>query len=281
MVSRRSVVGAVGAGATAVGAALLAACTPAIQAPLPKPPAPDTLRDVPIAPSDTVPALIPTPPQPVSVTRLAPGQLDHIVQPFWSPDANKVLFYDQPRPGQGGTWAIDVTTNALSRERPEWGTHAARGMRLSVPDATERRSWVKHLGTGAEWPLPTTSPVFSADATVVAYATQASLTVAGADDQGARRLSLPVSGATVLGWIPAAGRARSPNAALLLYARRGADYSLFSYALADRRLIQLARSRRLPGYALSPDATWVAHVAMWNPDPAQNGLWLTRTDGAL
>ncbi len=35
------------------------------------------------------------------------------------------------------------------------------------------------------------------------------------------------------------------------------------------------------GVLASPDGTWVAHVAMWNGDPADNGLWVTRTDGSL
>jgi hypothetical protein len=50
-----------------------------------------------------VPQLLPTPPQPVTLKRLAPGHIERIVQPIWSADGSRVLFYDQPRAGQGGT----------------------------------------------------------------------------------------------------------------------------------------------------------------------------------
>src|SRR5687768_10035063 len=113
MVSRRRALGARTLGAAGVSgiAALLAACVPGEPSPAPRPANPAS-PDVPALPPpptpEPPPVLVPTPPQPVSLKRLAPGQTERIVQPFWSPDGKRVLFYDQPRSGQGGTWAIDL-----------------------------------------------------------------------------------------------------------------------------------------------------------------------------
>lgn len=226
------------------------------------------------------------------LSRLGAGKVERIAQPFWSPDGKKVLFYDQPARDQGGTWAIDPASGAVSRERASWGAYMSRGALLAMPDPRSRTSTVEHLETGAQWGLPSAGPVFSNDATVVAYVASSTngssggLYVAGADDQGARRITLSgISGAAVIGWVPGSGSgpggrgAPEPNGRLLVYGRRGEEVGLYTFDLRDRRLAQIARSRRLPGVLLSPDATWVAHINMWNGDSAENGLWVTRTDG--
>src|SRR5688500_4303865 len=121
MVSRRRALGAGTLGAAGVSgmAALLAACAPGGPLPSPRPPPPSS-PDVPALPPpptpELPPVLVPAPPLPVSLKRLAPGQIERIVQPFWSPDGKRVLLYDQPRPGQGGTWAIDPAANVATRE---------------------------------------------------------------------------------------------------------------------------------------------------------------------
>jgi murein DD-endopeptidase MepM/ murein hydrolase activator NlpD len=275
--SRRAALAALSGAA----AALAASCTPRTE--LPKPPAPEPAGAPPPAPAPEAavapPVGTPAPLLPAKLTRLAPQQVERVVQPSWSADGKQVIFYDQPRPGQGGTWAIDVASGVASHVRPEWGIYTARGSLLAVPDPPKRQSWIKHTGSGAEWMLPSAGPVFSPDATVVAYARDGGLTVAGADDQGARRVSLPISGATVLAWLP--GTDGSANGRLLLYGRSGDGAGLFAHDLGTRRTTQLARSRRLPGYSLSPDGTWLAHAQFWNANPAENGLWLTRTDGGV
>jgi Tol biopolymer transport system component len=42
----------------------------------------------------------------------------------------------------------------------------------------------------------------------------------------------------------------------------------------------LVRSERLRGGLLSPDGAWLAYFIALDKDPAQNGLWLARTDGS-
>src|SRR5688500_5887354 len=115
MVSRRRVlgVGTLGAAALSGTTGLLAACAPGPPSPRPSgaPPPANAPLTPPEPTPEPAPQLIPTPPQPVTLTRLAPGQLERIVQPFWSSDGARVLFYAQPRTGQGGTWAIDPAAN--------------------------------------------------------------------------------------------------------------------------------------------------------------------------
>jgi len=40
------------------------------------------------------------------------------------------------------------------------------------------------------------------------------------------------------------------------------------------------RAERLRGGLLSPDGAWLAYYVALDEDPAQNGLWLVRTDGS-
>jgi hypothetical protein len=229
-----------------------------------------------------------------------------IVQPLWAADGSRVLYYDQPGQGMGGTWSVDPTTGRIAREVSVWGHHVARTTLLVVPRPARRDTYVLHLPSGREWTLPTANTtVFSPDGTAVAYAQAAAgqpggappgpamgfsgsapafvltvIVVSWADGQYARTVQLPVNGA-VVAWLPATDG--SPNARLLLSGRRAAsdDPSLWSFALDDRSLVELARSKRLVGVLPSPDGTWVTHMAMWNADPGDDGLWVTRTDGSL
>ncbi|HEV2126752.1 MAG TPA: hypothetical protein VGW38_28680, partial [Chloroflexota bacterium] len=220
-------------------------------------------------------------PPAVQMQRLAPQQIERVVQPFWSPDSARVMFYDQPAPDAGGTWSVDVGSGNVQRERSDWGAYLAKGALLAIPLPNERQTWVKHLGAGTEWALPTSGgTVFSPDATLVAFTAAGGLVVAGADGQGAQRLRIPLTGATALAWLP--GADGTPNARLLVYqARRGEEAGLWAYHLQTGRLGQLARGTRIPGYLLSPDGSWLAHISMWNGDPNENGLWITRTDGSF
>src|SRR5688500_12530315 len=100
MVSRRGALGAGSLGAAAGSAALLAACAPGLPSPAPRPGGAPPAAPVPLAPPEPTPEpapqLVPTPPQPVALKRLAPGQIERTVQPVWSADGSRILFYDQP-----------------------------------------------------------------------------------------------------------------------------------------------------------------------------------------
>jgi len=244
---------------------------------------------------ESTPVLAPQP----SVSRIGP---QGIVQPLWV--GGRVLYYDQPEAGQGGSWSVDASGKA-TLERPQWGYYWAIGSLLAAPRPARRDTYVQHVPSGREWTLPTTNTaVFSPDGAVVAYPTAAAgqpggappapgmgfsgnaptflltnLTVSGADGQNGRALQLPING-SVVAWVPAPDGA--PNARVLLNGRRAAsdDPSYWAFDVRDRSLVELGRARRLTGALPSPDGTWMAHVAMWTGDPALDGLWVTATNGS-
>ena len=255
-----------------------------------------------VAPAAQPPLAVPA--SPAVPKKLGPGG---ITQPVWSPDGARVLFYDQPAAGQGGTWSVHAESGEVRRERAEWGYHWARAGLLVTPQPRSRDSSVIDLRSGKAWTLPTNGSVtFSSDGTLVAYSS-GGLVVAGADNQGARRVTVPTGGSPVA-WLP--GADGWPNARLLLSGRvnaradaaagveptpsptegpmgPGNDLAVWAADVRDPRrstvssVVQLARSRRLVGVLPSPDGTWFAHVQMWNAEPAENGLFVTRTDGSV
>ncbi|NDE75053.1 MAG: hypothetical protein EB039_03155, partial [Proteobacteria bacterium] len=219
-------------------------------------------------------------------------------------DNDRILFYDQPAPGQGGMFVIGPQEVEPRRERAEWG-YMLGGSRLLVTPRVQRRDTaVTHLPTGREWSLPTTTtPVFSSDATAVAYTASGvgspggpstgagssgwsnsafgltQVMIARADGEDGRKIRLPING-SVQAWIPAPDD--GGNVRLLLSGRRTEpdDPSYWAYDTRDESIIELARGKRLTGLVASPDGTWIAHVSMWNRKGDQDGLWVTRTDGS-
>ncbi|NDF96105.1 MAG: hypothetical protein EB107_09780, partial [Proteobacteria bacterium] len=238
------------------------------------------------------------------VTRMIRLAASGITQPFFADDNDRILFYDQPAPGQGGMFVIGPQEVEPRRERAEWG-YMLGGSRLLVTPRVQRRDTaVTHLPTGREWSLPTTTtPVFSSDATAVAYTASGvgspggpstgagssgwsnsafgltQVMIARADGEDGRKIRLPING-SVQAWIPAPDD--GGNVRLLLSGRRTEpdDPSYWAYDTRDESIIELARGKRLTGLVASPDGTWIAHVSMWNRKGDQDGLWVTRTDGS-
>ncbi|HXI18679.1 MAG TPA: peptidoglycan DD-metalloendopeptidase family protein [Chloroflexota bacterium] len=283
------------AGAGAAGA-LTACATVPNAAPVESRPAVAELSapvTVSVAPAPQPVVVAPAPPPLPSVNDLA---IEGIVQPFWTAEGDRILYYDQPQVGLGGTWAVDPASGKAVRERPQWGSYLARGTLLVIPRPTQRDTHITHLPSGREWTLATTNGgLFSPDGTLVTYGAAAqtqgsfggpgtfqttTLMVAGADGQNAQRVALPIN-ASAQAWV--AGRDGSANGRLLLTGRR-ARREHTSFWLLDVRTRGLEEigvsNRRLNGIHVSPDASWVAFLGMWNPDANQDGLWVMRTDGS-
>jgi Tol biopolymer transport system component len=53
---------------------------------------------------------------------------------------------------------------------------------------------------------------------------------------------------------------------------------LYGYSLIDGSMEELLRAERPRGYRLSPDRRWMIYYVSLSEEPAQNGLWLLRTD---
>jgi murein DD-endopeptidase MepM/ murein hydrolase activator NlpD len=290
-VGRRAVVAAMGG---ALGACAVPGTRSAVQEQVVAPavlPEPIAAPAAPAPPASPAPVEVVAPPPAPQPSVLDLG-LEGIVQPTWAAEGDRVLFYDRPQPGEDGLWSIDPVSGKLTRERPQFGSLAARGTLLVTPRPAQRDTYVLHLPSGREWAFPTSNGIlFSPDGTMAAYnaTTQqgggggtfqlTTLTVSWADGQNAQRIPLPLN-ASAVAWLP--GKDGSPNGRLLLSGRRSRqDHpALWLLDVRDRSLADLVRSRRLVGVLASPAGTWVAYVAMWNQDASQDGLWVMRTDGS-
>jgi hypothetical protein len=58
------------------------------------------------------------------------------------------------------------------------------------------------------------------------------------------------------------------------------EQTLSTLSLVDGSRVELARGKRLRGGLLSPNGLWLAYFVALDEDPAQNGVWLVRTDGS-
>ncbi len=247
------------------------------------------------------PAPVPVVPTPARATRLG---VTGLTQPVLASKPDRVLYYDQPAPGEGGMFAIGASGGEPRRERPEWGHLLNDASILAIPRPSQRDSVVTDLETGRQWTLPTTgTPTFSRDGQAVAFTASAvgapggpstgaglsgfsssrwgltTVSTGRADGADVQRVQLPVNG-SVIAWIPAPDG--TPNARLLLSGRRNEedDPSYWAFDRGDGSIIELARGKRLVGPLSSPDGTWMAHVTMWTGTDA-DGLWVTRTDGSV
>jgi dipeptidyl aminopeptidase/acylaminoacyl peptidase len=57
------------------------------------------------------------------------------------------------------------------------------------------------------------------------------------------------------------------------------DQILSTLSLADGKTVELVRSERVRGSLVAPNGQWMAYFVALDEDPAQNGLWVVRTDG--
>src|SRR5204863_5837023 len=105
-VGRRRALSALAAGAAAAcGTSVTAPPAPRPPGETPAPATPAPTGESAPAPEITVaPAAAPLPRAP-ELAKLGPTG---IVQPLFSNDGTRVLFYDQPAPGEGGTWSVDL-----------------------------------------------------------------------------------------------------------------------------------------------------------------------------
>jgi len=234
-----------------------------------------------------IPTLAPSPsPTPVPTLRqLTEGGC--CTQPFWSPDSQQVLFIDRPAPDAPvGIWGVDVTqsdpTPELVTERIAFYT---ADMDFLV-ELGEDKTTIERLADNARWTVPAEGRPVSISPGQKRIAWQVSdddlpferqvtqVWVANLDGSDAQAVAtLPRGGFS--GWIS--------DDVLLLSGREtleSREHILYAFSLARGRMIELVRAERLRGGLLSPDGAWLAYYVALDEDPAQNGLWLVRTDGS-
>jgi Tol biopolymer transport system component len=243
--------------------------------------------------STSTPMLTPSPsPTPTPVLRqITAGGC--CTQPFWSPDSQQILFIDKPTPDAPvGVWGVDVSQPGLPSpqlvtERIAFYTEdLTYRIELSGDTTVIERLAAPLSGTvSARWTVPaggrpvSISPgrkriawqVSNEDLPFERRTTQ--VWVANLDGSDARSMAtLPRGGFS--DWIS--------DDVLLMNGRESLESReqvLYTFSLADGRTTELVRAERFRGGLLSPDRAWLAYYIALDEDPAQNGLWLVRTDG--
>lgn len=204
-----------------------------------------------------------------------------------------MLFIDKPSPDAPvGIWGVDVTrpdpTPELVTERIAFYTaDLAFLVELSQDTTVIERLADPLTGTGgARWTVPAEGRPVSISPGRKRIAWQVSdddlpferrvtqVWVANLDGSDAQpAATLPRGGFS--GWVS--------DDVLLLSGRESLEsreHILYTFSLTSGRTTELVRAERLRGGLLSPDGAWLAYYVALDKDPAQNGLWLVRTDGS-
>jgi Tol biopolymer transport system component len=264
--------------AQAAGPAPAATATPA---PSPTP----TATATPEPTATATPTATPTPtPLPQAVQLTASGCC---TQPFWSPDSSEIRFIDRPsETSPAGIWGVrldqPLAEPVLVSERIELST-ALPDYLIDIDGAT---TTIERLADGERWTVPAQGRTvrISPDRSRIAWSITnadleperqvAAIWVANLDGSDARQVAtLPRGG--VSGWIS--------NDVLLVSGReslQAQEQTLSALSLADGATTELARAERLRGQVLSPSGQWIVYYTTFDADPANNGMWLVRTDGS-
>ena len=205
-------------------------------------------------------------------------------QPFWSPDAKQVRYIDRPAGGKPGIYGVDVNDvqkgPRLVSERIE-DSRIVGDFRVETNGTT---TTLVRLSDGKQWRVPAQgrNVLFSPDFKRIAWSITddtlsperqvAAIWVAAVDGSGARRVA-SVRRGSLNGWI-------SGDALLVTGQdpKSTKEQVLWSLALADGQLTELARAERLRSAILSPSGRWVVYYTTFDPDGG-NGLWLASTGG--
>lgn len=251
-------------------------------------PQPARATDDPPARLETVP-LTPTglpSPTPVPILRsLTRGGC--CAQPFWSPDGQRVLFLDKPSlDAPAGIWGVDLEGGEARLFTDRLGIYSADFSLRAFP--LKGQTFVERLADGERWVIPDggRSVSFSPDGTLLAWVSGASgppfdtaqrqIWVSHVDGSEAR-LVQTVPGGGLSGWFQDGrllvnGRLQTGEDGQALWA-----LNLWAGTDDDAQPVELARAARLRNAMLSPDGNWLAYVATFSADSAQDGLWLVNT----
>jgi murein DD-endopeptidase MepM/ murein hydrolase activator NlpD len=212
-------------------------------------------------------------------------------QPFWSPDSRSVLFIDRPAPTRpAGIWAVEADqpgppwlfSNQIAFYTPDLAYRLfLQGdvtivELLSRPAGPAEQRWEVPAGgrTVVLSPARTRIAWLVSDETVPIERRNAEVWIANLDGSQARAVATLPRG-SILGW--------ASEEVLLITgrdSRQAREQVFWSLSMPDGKRIELARSDRLRGGAVSPGGAWLAYFIALSENAAQNGVWLVRTDGS-
>ncbi len=212
------------------------------------------------------------------------------VQPFWSPDSQRVLFIDKPAPdAPTGLWSVDLQASAVQFASDRLGIYSSDLQLRAFPEAGQ--TIVERLADGQRWIIPSGGRAvsFSLDGQQVAWTSgqgtagstsvPRQIWVSQVDGSQARQVHTQAGG-SFAGWFPdgrllISGRLPAPETGQALWA-----LTLPADQASQPTLTEMGRGERLRGTSISPDGRWLAYLVTLSADPQQNGIWLVNTQSA-
>ncbi len=269
--------------------------TPTAASATPVPTVPVTI----VAPLSTVASTIENPkseivntpvPQPtVTFSQLTTGEC--CVQPFLSPDGERVLFIDKPSAdAPTGVWAVGVNASSTPGQPQLFSENLgpfSRNLAFAVNLDAGGRTVIRQLGDGATFNINNGGrPVsFSPDTTRIAWTVQdevggfdvrrSQLWIANIDGTDARQVATRIGGG-VLAWLP------DSRSMLIGGKANRADQTatLSILRLDDGSVRDLIPIERLRSGVLSPDGRWLMYFVGQARDSSLDGTYLLDLNAA-
>lgn len=194
-------------------------------------------------------------------------------------------FIDRPNESSpSGVWGVNVSGGGPQFITDRVGVYSPDQSLVAYPEGGQ--TYVEQIG-GERWRIVNAAGravSFSPDSRSILWQAASSsenfdrrvveVWMANLDGSKSRVVARLIGGG-VSGWFPDGQR-------LLVSGREtlSDDPFLAALNLADGSLTVVARGPRLRGGTLSPEGGWVAYQITFSGDPAQDGLWVARTDGS-
>ncbi len=227
---------------------------------------------------------VPSPtPSPV-LTQLTRGGC--CVQPFWSPDSERVLYIDRPALElPSGIWGITMLGSEAEFITDRVGLYSD-DMRLRA-FLQNGQTKVEHIQSGEQWTIPSEGRAvsFSPDGQWLAWtagqagppfdSAQRDVWVSRINGSEARKL-FSVTGGGFAGWFPDGKLLVSDRSTL-----EGSGQVFWIVASQDdqpQKLLEIPADGRIRGLEISPNGRWLAYMHSISSDESQNGLWIVNTE---
>jgi hypothetical protein len=203
-------------------------------------------------------------------------------KPHWSEDSTQVHFVDRPTPDEPlGVWGVDLKQpDAVPRLIEErLAIFSPDGNLIAYPDRENGLAIVQRLGDGQRWEVDTQEHAvsFTPDSRGLIWTTfdedapwdTREETIWLADlDGGNSQAILSARRTDSIDWL-------SDDELLMAQGYPDtSDVRLFKLSVSDSTQTTLREGTRMRGLALSPDKRHLVYYVRFEPDDAQNGVWL-------